>query len=311
MDPPEHDELRAVVKSRFTPNSVAQLEPLVRVEVAALLAELPARQRFDAVDVLAWPLPNNVMCGVLGIPPSDRRQVARLYRTVMERVPGDETIPPTALAAASELRAYLLDLAEYRRRRPLADLMTAIATAEVGGARLPERKVVGMAFVLLSAGIDTVASLLGNALLLLALHPEERAKLLDAPERLPNAIEEALRFESPLQFNARITTGAVEVQGAAIPAGARVLLLYGAANRDERRFPDPDRFDITREPQRHLAFGEGIHFCIGAALARLETRVALSAWLAAMPSYALDGQPERMAAYNMRSLRQLPVAVGG
>ena len=101
------------------------------------------------------------------------------------------------------------------------------------------------------------------------------------------------------------------MQGAAIPAGERVLLLYGAANRDERRFPDPDRFDISREPRRHLAFGEGIHFCIGAALARLETRVALSAWLAAMPSYALDGQPERMPAYNMRSLRRLPVAVGG
>jgi cytochrome P450 len=186
--------------------------------------------------------------------------------------------------------------------------MTQIALAEPDGSPLPDAKLAGMSFVLFSAGIDTVVALLGNAVLLLAEHPGQRKLVMEQPDRLPAAVEEVLRYESPLQFNARVTTRRVIISGTVIPAGERVLLLYGSANRDERRFEHASRFDILRPPKRHLAFGEGIHFCIGAPLARLQARVALGALLARMPNYELAGPYERLPTYNMRSVARLPIS---
>jgi cytochrome P450 len=259
MDPPEHDELRAIVRTRFTPKAIGALEPAVESHVDLLLDEVAGMGTFDLMERLAWPLPESMMCSLLGCPPGDRSELGRLYRQVMERPAGQVAIPGSALEAASEMRRYFLSLARERRRRPRCDLMTEIALGRIDGRRLPEPKVMGMCFVLFSAGIDTVASLLGNALLLLAEHPAQRHLLSREPARLPAAIEEALRYDSPLQFNARTTTQPATVRDHLIPAGERVLLLYGAANRDERRFEAPERFDITREAKRHLAFGEGIH----------------------------------------------------
>jgi cytochrome P450 len=309
-DPPEHDELRAVVRSRFTPKGIAALELMVEGHVTDLLADLLAAGAPDVAEQLAWPLPCRVMCSIFGFAPDERTHVTALYGDVMRRTPHELTIPPEALEAAAEMRTYFVDQAGERRRRPRDDLMTQVALAKPGGEPLSEPRLAGMCFVLFSAGIDTVASLLGSAALLLAEHPDQCRLVLGEPERLPAAIEEALRYESPLQFNARVTTRRVTVAGTDIPAGARVLLLYGSANRDERRFDDPARFDVTRQAKRHLAFGEGIHFCIGAPLARLQARVALQALLARMPEYELAGPREWMPAYNMRSLARLPIRVG-
>jgi cytochrome P450 len=187
--------------------------------------------------------------------------------------------------------------------------MTQVALAKPEGRALSDAKVAGMCFVLFSAGIDTVVALIGNAVVVLAEHRGQRDLVVRQPDRLPGALEEVLRYESPLQFNARVTTRRVTISGTAIPAGERVLLLYGSANRDERRFEDPARFDILRQPKRHLAFGEGIHFCIGAPLARLQARLTLQALLSRMPNYELAGSYERLPAYNMRSIARLPISI--
>ena len=300
-DPPDHDELRAVVKGRFTPKAIASLEPIIRDRVRTLLDALSSG---DAVEQFAWPLPIDVMCSIMGFPQSEREWIARLYAKVMERSPGDDSIPPESLEAAAELREYFIESAHERRSRPEGDVVTMISQSEV-----PDPKVAGICFVLFSAGIDTVASLLGSAILLLAEHPAARKLALANRDGLPTVIEEVLRYESPLQFNARTTTVDVAVGNEVIPAGERVLLLYGAANRDERRFERADDFDVSREPKRHLAFGEGIHFCIGAPLARLQTRIALEELLSRFPRYEIDEPVKRSPAYNMRSLSSLPISV--
>lgn len=308
-DPPEHDELRAVVKSRFTPRSVSALQPMIEGHVGELLDQLADAEERDLVEQFAWPLPVRVMCSVFGVPAGERPHVAALYRAVMER-PEGVAIPPSSLNAAAEMRRYFVARVHERHGQPQADLFSEIAHAAPGERPLSDSKIAGLCFVLFSAGIDTVASLLGNATLLLTMHPEQRRLILDDTDLLPAALEEVLRCESPLQFNARMTTQAVTVAGTLIPARERVLLLYGAANRDDMRFVHPARFDITREPKRHLAFGEGIHFCIGAPLARLQARIAVEALLDRMPEYELAGPAEWMPAYNMRSLARLPIRIG-
>jgi cytochrome P450 len=288
---------------------VAALEAMIEGHVAELLADLTAADSADAAEQLAWPLPCRVMCSLFGFPADEQSHLTGLYRAVMERSPGVLAIPQKALEAAAEIRAWFVAQAAERRRRPRDDLMTQIALAKPDGRLLPDAKLAGMCFVLFSAGIDTVTGLLGNAILLLAEHPEQRELIVRQPDRLPAALEEVLRYESPLQFNARIITREVTIAGTAIRPGERVLLLYGSANRDERRFEEAARFDILREPKRHLAFGEGIHFCIGAPLARLQAGIALKALLSRMPNYELAGPEERLPAYNMRSLARLPIAV--
>jgi cytochrome P450 len=306
-DPPEHDELRAVVRSRFTPKAVKAFEPVVRRHVERLLGGAQANESFDAVEALAWPLPVSVICSLFGFSADQREELGALYRLVMRRTAGEPAIPPAALEAAAEMRRRFVELARSRRIQPDDDLLTQIALAEIDGEPLPDPKLAGLCFVLFSAAIDTVAAVLSNALWLLARHPDQCRVLAEQPAALPVAIEEVLRFESPLQFNARTVTRDVELHDRVIPAGSRVVLLYGAANRDDRRFDHADRFDVSREPKRHLAFGEGIHFCIGAPLARLQAKIALEAVLSAFPGLALAGRAEHAPAYNMRALARLPV----
>ena len=311
-DPPLHDRLRDLVRGDFGPRAIQALEPAVRAEVRRLIDRLRERARVDLAEEFAWPLPVAVVTELLGLPAAHLQMLQTWLGAFSfrdgAREPGAVELPAAALEAGANLRAYIAELAAERRRRPRSDLLSRVVAAEKGAAASPEQTV-GICLLLLLAGTDTTASLVANALLILGERPETRQALARAPAQIPVALEEALRYESPIQADARVTTRAVERHGRRIPAGARVLLLFGAANRDERRFEDPDRFDPSRPRQRHLAFGEGIHFCLGAPLARLEARVALEELLREIPEYEVTGPGRRLSSHTTRGLVNLPVSL--
>ena len=211
---------------------------------------------------------------------------------------------PTRRTARNALRTYFADHVERRRRAASDDLLADVVAAERSGA-LSAGEIPGLCLLLYIAGTETVADFIGNALVALAEHPEQRALLAAEPQRAAAAVEELLRFESPVQYQVRIATAPIELHGVAIPAGSAVALLWGAANRDERRWERTDELDLTREPRRHLAFGEGINHCLGAPLARLQGRVVLEETLRAMPGYRLAGEPARIATHNTRGVARL------
>jgi len=306
-DPKEHDWLRAVVHRAFTPKDLrARLEPIVRHTVDDLLTGLGERDVADFAQDFAWPVPVRVIAELLGVPEADLPRLRRWGEDVTRRIAGVPEPPPAALNALDEINSYLREMLAEQRRSPGDDLLSVIATASVAGAPI-EDAAVGMATLLVVAGIETTASLIANALMLLAEHPEQRAWLARNPGAIPVALEEILRFESPVQHLRRVTTRDVEVHGSMIPRDARVVVLFGSANRDERRFEDPDRFDIQREPKRNLAFGNGIHHCLGAPLARLEGAVALAQVLRELPDYEIAGSIERFCSHMDRGLEALPL----
>jgi cytochrome P450 len=212
-----------------------------------------------------------------------------------------------SLKKCYELFAQLL---AERRRHPSEDLMTALLAAEIDGERLSEDELLGFCFLLILAGNDTTSSLIGSGVVLLAENREQRDLLQRDPSLWPGAIEEMNRVESPVQVLPRTTTRETEFHGTTIPAESRVLLIWGAANHDEREFPEPERFDVTRKISRHLAFGHGIHHCLGANLARLEARIALESWLDRFPNYALEGKPRRITSIWARAFSRIPVRLG-
>jgi cytochrome P450 len=220
--------------------------------------------------------------------------------------PGTDRLPAQARATADGLRTYFADHVERCRRAGRDDLLADVVAAERSGA-LSAEEIPGLCLLLYIAGTETVADFIGNALVALAEHPEQRALLAAQPQRSAAAVEELLRFESPVQYRVRTATAQIELHGVAVPAGGAVALLWGAANRDERRWECPDELDLGREPRRHLAFGEGIHHCLGAPLARLQGRVVLEETLRAMPGYRLAGEPVRMATHNTRGVAQLAI----
>ena len=309
-DPPLHDLLRAVVRSEFVPKNLrAAMEPFVREQVERLVADLRDRPAVDFARELAWELPVVVVSRLVGFPEEDRERLRQWEETFALRIPTLDRLPPFALRAGAALRAYFADLIAERRSRPRDDLLTRIANAEVDGRPIGELAL-GMVFILFVAAIETTASLITQALRLLAEHPEQRAWLVDNLEAAPEAIEEVLRYEAPVQNIKRTTLSETELLGQPLEKNATVLLLTGSANRDERRFPDPDVFDIRREPRRHLAFGEGIHHCIGAPLARLEGQVVLETILREMPEYTLVGRPTRLPNNIVRGYVSLPALPG-
>jgi cytochrome P450 len=310
-DPPLHDLLRAVVRTEFIPKNLrAALEPFVRAEVERIVADLKTRPAVDFARELAWELPIVVVSRLVGFPPEDRERLRQWEETFALRVPGLPVLPPFAVAAGASLRAYFSDLVDERRAEPRDDLLTKIATAELNGEHIG-RGALGMVFILFVAAIETTASLITQSLRLLALHPEQREWLAANLEEVPRAIEEVLRYEAPVQNLKRTTLAATELLGEAIPEAATVLMLTGSANRDERRFPEPDEFDVRREPRRHMAFGEGIHHCIGAPLARLEGQVVLETILTELPGYALLGEPARLPNNIVRGYLSLPARTNG
>jgi cytochrome P450 len=312
MDAPRHTRYRGLVSKAFTPGRIRGLEPLIRGIAAAYLDALADRPRFDVVREFTSRLPMDVISTLLGIPEADRLEVQRKSNMILHREPGNPLPVPEALRAHVELMTYLTGQMEERRRRPQDDLMTLLTTVEVADAegrhRLSDDEIRAFLVLLATAGNETVTKLLATALLELARSPEQRHILVEEPRWIANAVEETLRYDPPSQYQGRVTTRAVTLHGTTIPEGARVLLINGASGRDERRFPDPDRYDVRREVGVHLGFGYGRHICLGAWLARLESRIALEEFLRRWPEYGVPADGiERMHSSNVRGLAGLAI----
>jgi len=261
-DPPDHRKLRSLVNLAFTPRAVARLSDRVAELCERLLDRVRDTGEMDLISAVAAPLPAQVICEMLGVPESDWDAVLGWWRLDGPR-------------GATPMRAYFSDLLETRRRSPRDDLFSALSAAEVDGQRLSERELLNFCNLLFLAGHLTTRNLIANFFLTLSDHPDDQTRLTRQPELIPTAVEEVLRVLPPVWFLMRRTTEDVEVGGVRIPAGQTVICWPASANRDATQFPDPDRFDATREPNRHLGFGHGIHFCVGAPLSRLEAAVAL------------------------------------
>lgn len=297
MDPPDHRKLRNLVSRAFTPKVVADLEP----RIATLTGELLDRvgDDFELVRDLAYPLPVIVIADLLGVPSDDRELFRRWVDALFANTNQFSLKDPDRVrqdfedqaALVQPMLEYLREHAAQRRRAPREDLLTALVQAEVDGARLSDHEVVNFASVLLVAGHLTTTMLLGNTVLCLDAHPGQHAAVRRDRALLPGAIEESLRFLTPFASAVRVTTRPEVLGGVEVPAGRMLLVWLAAANRDERRFADPDTFDAARDPNPHLGFGRGVHFCLGAPLARLEGRVALSLLLDRFPRLRVD--PDR------------------
>ena len=314
MDPPRHDRLRKLVSRAFTPRRVAGLEPFVRETAVRLLDPLAAQGGGDFVKDFSTPLPMDVIFTLLGVPHADRRQLREWMDTSLDRDPDTPALPSRAIEAMMHSMRYWFDLLAELRRHPNDGLICALFDAEIegdegGATRLSDGEIVGFCSLLGAAGNETTTKLLANAAVLFARHPGDYGTVRADPGRIPGAIEEILRYTSPAQYAARTVTRDVEWHGQTVPKGDRVLFLIGAANRDEREFPDPDRFDIGREVPTQLGFGQGIHFCLGASLARLESRVAIEEFVQRFPAYAVDeARCRRVHMSNVHGYESVPFA---
>jgi pimeloyl-[acyl-carrier protein] synthase len=310
-DPPDHTRMRALVQKAFTPRMIEQLRPRIVSIVDDLLDRIAERQgRFDVIADLAYPLPVVVIAELLGVPPEDREIFeewsALLAASLDPLVSAD--LMQRVTQARDALDAYLRGIIAERRREPKSDLISALVAVEERGDVLSEPELVVMCTLLLIAGHETTVNLIGNGLLALLQHPDQLAKLKDSPQLIGTAVEELLRFDSPVQLTGRIATESFEIGGQPIAAGEWVLPLLGAANRDPAQFAEPDRLDLARNPNAHIAFGRGIHFCLGAPLARVEGQIAIGALVRRFSSLEQAGNPVRRDQITLRGLKSLPVA---
>lgn len=307
-DPPRHTQLRQVVSGAFTPHRVAALEQTVHTVVRDLLAQTPSDGTWDFVSGFAGPLPAIVIADMLGVPREDHDLFHTWSDTLVQSNPIRGEMGP-GLDAAAALYDYFAGVLAERRVRPQDDLMSALVRAEVDGRYLSEEELLGFCFMLLVAGHETTTNLLSNGAALLASEPELREQLRDDPDLVPLAIEELLRYDSPVQGIGRTLTREVELYGEQMKPGESVLLLFGSANRDDRAFPDAEVFDLNRRPEPPVALGHGIHFCLGAPLARMQTQIALDALLGS-PVFGWDADlagAERLRSGPIRGFASLPV----
>ncbi len=311
MDPPEHNRYRGLVSRAFTPRQIATLEPLVRDIAVSYLDPLVGRERFDVVKEFTARLPMDVISTLLGIPEADRRFVQEGSNAMLHREPGNPMPLPEAIEAMERVDAYFVEQIAERRVRPRDDMMTRLTQVEWQDedgktSRLSDRDIRAFLVLLATAGNETVTKFLATAFLELWRHPEQRRVLLDDPALVPRCVEETLRFDPPSQYQGRVTTRDVVLHGQTVPAGARMLLINGASGRDERQFPDPDRYDVRRAFEFHLGLGYGRHLCLGASLARLESRIAIEELLRRFPHYDVPSDGiERMHSSNVRGLSGL------
>jgi cytochrome P450 len=312
-DPPDHTKLRRLISGAFTPRRVADLEPAIRALVRAHLDGLGAADAPDLIVDYAGRLPMDVIATLLGVPKADQAQLREWSDALLDREEGVPDVPEAGFEASYRLYKYFSAFVTDRRGASTTpdDLTTALLNAESDGEHLTDDQVVGFLFLLIIAGNETTTKLLGNVMLALQRFPSERDKVVKDPTRIPDSVEEILRYESSTQLMARTLTRDAELHGTNMRAGTKVLLLLGSGNRDERVWEQPDLFDIDRAwPTHHLGFGHGIHVCLGAALARLEMRVSLEEILARFPSYEIDEHNlERIHSGNVRGYIRMPVAL--
>jgi cytochrome P450 len=309
-DPPDHAHLRNLVNRAFTPRMVADMEPRIREITVELLDAARDRGTFDAVAELAVPLPVIVIAEILGVESSRRADFKRWSTSVMQESRGlDERQLQEMKANFDEFQDYFEEAISARRAAPRDDLISAVVAAEQAEHPLTPDEVLAFVVLLLIAGNETTTNLIGNMLLALVRHPDQLAAVADDQALIPNVVEEALRYDSPVQFLFRKATRDTEIGGVRIKAGTEVVPMFASANRDGARFPEPDAFDVRRNTQGHVAFGHGIHFCLGAPLARLEARVALEETLARMPGIerADEAPLERVNSLFLRGLTALPL----
>ena len=316
IDPPQHTRVRGLVAQAFNPRRIEQLRPRIEAAINGILDRLEDQATFDVLTEIAWPIPIMGVTDLLDVPATDQ---ALLHAwtdaiTAVDELPIDLAVLPAAGVAADEFLAYAGDLVDERRKKPGDDLISPLIDAEEDGESLTHEELLAMIVLILLAGHDTTASLISTGLWLLLSHPEAADEVRNNPESVPNAIEEILRYLGPLQVasgGGRWPNEPVTIGDTLIEPGTPVRLLLGSANRDPEQYDDPDRFDIHRTAIRHLAFGRGLHVCLGAALGRLEAQIVIPAVLKRFPDLApVDAEPTWRPSLVVRQLATLPVTTG-
>lgn len=306
MDPPRHDALRNLVSMAFTPRRMEKMEPRVREIARELIDDFADRGHCDLLEEYARHLPSRVIGEMIGVPAGRREAFLECTEQMIGVTPSSGDVD-SVRAPAMKIYEEFAKLLDERRKERRDDLMSALLDAEIDGEHLSQEELLGFCFVLIVAGNDTTTNLIANGAVMLAHHPEQRRLLVEDPSLIPNAVEEMLRFESPAQVLPRRTLEEVEIHGVKIPAEQEIKLIWAAANRDDREFLEPDRFDATRKIRRHMGLGIGIHFCLGAKLARLEARVGFEELLARMPEYKLESEPKWVQSIWARAYAGVPI----
>jgi cytochrome P450 len=310
VNPPDHTRLRRLVSGAFTARRVAALRPRIEQLTEQLLDEMSGADRVDLIDSFAFPLPIQVICELLGVPADDQRDFRAWSNAIVSGGTDPESLPPALVAIVG----YIRDLIARKRQRPDDGLLSALIAVRDDNDRLTDDELISMVYLLLIAGHETTVNLIGNGALLLLAEPERWARLAAEPQLVPAAVEEFLRYEGPVQTSTfRTAVEPVELGGRTIPAGAMVLVSLLSANRDAERFAEPDAFDPHRSVAPNLAFGHGIHYCLGAPLARLEAQIAFAGLLRRFPATRLAVPVEEITwrpSLLLRGLSGLPVTLG-
>ena len=330
MDPPDHERLRALISKAFTPRLIEQMRPRVQEIADALLDAVQNKGEMDLIDDYAFPLPITVIAELLGVSAEDRDKFREWSHAVSANAAQEyvrdkfpewthavsanatqEYAQKIRLSYMQAFTNYMRTMFEEKRKNPKDDLISALVRAEEAGDKLSEDELLGMVFLLLMAGHETTVNLIGNGTLALMQHPDQLQKLRDDPSLIKSAVEELLRYDGPVKISSqRYAREDVAIGGTVIPKGEMVMVVNAAANRDPARFPEPDVLDITRTDNKHLAFGKGIHHCLGAPLARMEGQIAISTLLRRMPNLRLKDSPESLAwrpSTHVRGLKALPI----
>jgi cytochrome P450 len=308
MDPPRHTRMRALVSSGFTPRRVSNLEPRIRELATLHIDRFIERGECDFIAEFAGKLPMDVISELVGVPEPDRDMLRTWADTVVHREESMLDVPPAGVQAAAQLVNYFQGLITEHEKNPTDDLTSALLGAEIDGDRLTAADVLPFLFLMIIAGNETTTKLLANALYWIERNPDQRDQLRANPGLIPNWVEETLRYDNSTQMLARTVTRDVELYGDKLHEGERVALLIGSANRDERVWEDPERFDLHRNTNASLSFGQGTHFCLGAALARLEARVALEEVQRRLPDFAIKSEGiQRVHSINVRGFAALPI----